>query len=126
MRRAPCGFTLVENLAALATLAIGLLGFAALLTSALTTLRATAERQAAVGLADALASRVGTVDSSADFSALPDFDGWRREVAARLPHGIGSITRSAHGAVDVVTIDVRWETLGRGPAHHRIDIAVAR
>lgn len=126
MSRVSGGFTLIENLAALAMLSIGLLGTAALLASALGMLRASTQRQAAVVLADDLASRIGAVDLAEDPSALPDLQRWRSDVASRLPNGVGSVTRSARGRIDIVTIDVRWDEPGDGPQRHRLDVAVER
>ena len=93
------GFTLIENLAALVVLSIGVLGSGALLANALTAMRASTQQQTAIVLADDMRNRLQASNSVADPVANESIDiaGWRGEIARRLPGGLGRLTLEPRG-----------------------------
>ena len=120
MRRRALGFSLVENLVALAVLSIGLLGVAALTAGALAGIRVGMQRQTAIVLTDDAASRLlgaGGIDEP-----VGDLEDWRAEVARRLPSGLGVISREPHASLeanlDSFSIVVSWIEPGTGPQQH--------
>jgi type IV pilus assembly protein PilV len=131
------GFSLIEVLVALVVLSVGLLGLAALQstatqfnTSAYTRSQATilaydvadrirANRQAA--LAGAYDSAYpGTLptcnDAVAGTVAQQDLAAWRRALACSMPSGNGEVDCDCDANGGVLTIRVSWDETGRGNA----------
>ena len=118
------GFSLVENLAALAVLSLGLLGVAALTTHALGAIRVGVHRQTAILLVDDAESRLlgtGRTDEQ-----TPDLEDWHDEVARRLPSGRGAISREKRAGVDSISIVVNWSEPSIGAQQHTAVVAIAR
>jgi len=130
------GFTLLEVMIALLVLSIGLLGLAALQTSALRTGQMADMRTRAVHAAADMVERMranpaGTAagqyeiarnrvarDTSATGTALSDLLDWQASLA-RLPDGQGEITRCSRGCAGQATHSVTvWWNAARDPAAH--------
>ena len=136
------GFTIVETLAALLVIAVGVIGVAALY---LDNVRATPEdelhRQAAE-LAEAIAARIdanaegrvgyaGTIGVVCHRKAKPrtpqdaaaqEAACWEDEVERRLPSGLGSITRDLTTSPPTYVVAVSWSAPERGAASYVIRI----
>jgi type IV pilus assembly protein PilV len=128
------GFTLLEVLATLVLLSVGMLGIATLYLESLRISQLALHRTQAVTLAADLADRIRANRVPADAYAcgdpcLPgaggnpvaaaDLDHWLGDVAARLPDGTAGITFTAAtlGAPARYTVTVRWSAVGHADPH---------
>lgn len=132
--RYDCGFSLIEVLVALVVLSVGLLGLAALQSTATQFNASAYSRSQATILAYDMADRIranreaaldgdytspypGTLptcnDAVAGTVAQQDLAAWRRSLACSLPSGNGAVDYDA--GTDVVTISVTWDESSRDP-----------
>lgn len=120
------GFTLLEVLVAMLVLAIGLLGLAGLMTSAMRNNLSASHRTQATWMAydiidrmranrAAMASYVTAMGTAATCSASPstagtvpvqDIAAWKNQLACSLPSGNGSVAFPSTGRARVV---IRWD-----------------
>lgn len=127
------GFSLVEVLAALIVLSVGMLGLAALGIAGVRTTRAAIFHTQAVTLAADMADRMranrepaaaydcsGSCEAGAGGNdvAIADLASWSAMVAAGLPDGDGAVSHASGspGAPDRYTVSVSWTEPGTGGA----------
>ena len=136
--RASAGFSLLEVLIALVILSVGLLGIAALMSTALKSNSSAYMRTQATALAYNIIDRMranlpavglGSYDTpmpaapSAATSSPPTCTGspctsaalanydiaqWEYDLKTQLPQGMGAIATNAAGGIDTVTVTVLW------------------
>jgi type IV pilus assembly protein PilV len=128
------GFTLLEVLATLLLLSVGMLGIATLYLESLRVSQLALHRTQAVTLAADLADRIRANRDPANAYecgdpcrpaaggnavAADDLASWLENVAARLPGGTGEITFTAatSGAPARYTVAVRWSAGGTANPH---------
>lgn len=128
------GFTLLEVLATLLLLSVGLLGIATLYLESLRVSRLALHRTQAVTLAADLADRIRAnrdpasayacgdpcqPDAGGNALAVADLASWLENVAAQLPDGTGEITFTAatNDAPARYTVAVRWSAGGTSNLH---------
>ena len=133
-KRGTQGFTLLEVLATLLLLAVGMLGIATLYLESLRVSRLALHRTQAVTLAADLADRIRAnrdpasayacgdpcrPDTGANAVATADLASWLENVAAQLPGGTGAITftAAANGVPARYTVAVRWDAGGTAHSH---------
>jgi type IV pilus assembly protein PilV len=129
------GFTLVEVLATLVLLSVGMLGIATLYLESLRINQLALHRTQAVVLAADLADRIRANRVPADAYACgdpcspgaggnevaaADLDSWLGDVATRLPDGTAGITFTAAtiGAPARYIVTVRWSAVGNADPHN--------
>jgi type IV pilus assembly protein PilV len=128
------GFTLLEVLAALSLLSVGMLGIATLYLESLRIGRLALHRTQAVTLAADLADRIRAnrdpagayacgdpcrPDAGGNALATADLAGWLENVAAQLPGGTGAITftSATNGVPARYTVALRWSAGGTPHPH---------
>lgn len=128
------GFTLLEVLATLLLLSVGMLGIATLYLESLQISRLALHRTQAVTLAADLADRIRAnrvpasayacddpcrPDAGGNALATADLAGWLEDVAAQLPGGTGTITFTAatNSVPARYTVAVRWNAGGTPHPH---------
>lgn len=128
------GFTLLEVLATLLLLSVGMLGIATLYLESLRISRLALHRTQAVTLAADLADRIRAnrdppgayacgdpcrPDAGGDAVATADLASWIGNVATQLPGGAGAITftGAASGVPARYTVVVRWSPGGTPHLH---------
>lgn len=132
------GVTLVELLAAVAVVAVAIIGIAALYDREADPEQATSQRAQGARLAEKIALRieqnapgrggyasvVGVLCSApprskrADDAAAREAACWHNEVEAELPNGLGSITRDASTTPPTFVIAVSWSAAESGAASY--------
>jgi len=128
------GFTLLEVLATLLLLSVGMLGIAALSLESLRISRLALHRTQAVTLAADVADRIRAnrdpasayacgdpcrPDAGGNAVATADLVSWIDSIAAQLPGGVGAITftAAANGVPARYTVAVRWNAGGTPHPH---------
>mgnify|MGYP003498776300 FL=1 len=128
------GFTLLEVLATLLLLSVGMLGIATLYLESLRISQLALHRTQAVTLAADLADRIRAnrdpanayacgdpcrPDAGGNALATADLAGWLERIAAQLPGGTGAITFTAAttGVPARYTVAVRWNAGGTPLPH---------
>ena len=138
----PNGFTIIEGLAALLVIAVGVIGVAAVY---LDNVRTTTEDQLhiqAAELAESIADRIranepgrvgyaGTIGVVCDpkakarnpqDAASQEAACWEAEVERRLPSGLGSIMRDLTTAPPTFVVSVSWSAPGSGTASYVVRV----
>lgn len=136
------GFTVVEVLAAVLVIAIGLIGIASLYGEAVQTELQTEPRAQAAQLAEFMADRVsanaagrsgyasviGVLCESESKKRRPHDEAaqeaacWQDEVERKLPNGTGSITRDATTNPPTYVVAVSWSAAGEGAASYVVRV----
>lgn len=128
------GFTLLEVLATLLLLSVGMLGIAALYLESLRISRLAMHRTQAVTLAADLADRIRAnrdppgayacgdpcrPDAGGNAVATADLASWIGNIATQLPGGTAAVafTAAANGAPARYTVAVRWNAGGTAHPH---------
>ncbi len=149
-RNAQAGFTLIETLAALVVLSVGLLGVAALHISGIGTGRTAYYRTHAIDLVADMAERIrgnplaldayagssaehdcapaaggGSVDCTPAQMAAHDLHLWERSLRMNLPNGEWRIQVDAGALPPSYRLEVFWDEIGQGRVTHRLDIRVS-
>ena len=136
-----CGFTLVEVIAALLVVGIGLIGVAALYGEAMQTEIDTHPQAQAARLAQFMAEKVtantagrtgyanviGVVctemrDARPVNAAAQEAACWHEEIRKALPNGTGSITRDLSTNPPTYVIAVSWSAAGAGAASYVVRV----
>ena len=146
------GVTVVELLTAIAVVAIAIIGIAALYATEADPEHVTSTQLQAAELAESVAARIennaagrsgyasvvgvfcnGKLRSKrADDAAAREAACWHDEVVARLPNGLGTITRDASTTPPTFVIAVSWSSADTGAASYvmrvqpRDQVAAAR
>lgn len=138
------GATLVEVLAALLILAVGLLGIAALYVDNLRNGRTAMLRTQAATLAADMADRIRvhraggnaftritgqrctepSPDASAEESAARELACWQDEVGRQLPNGTGTVARDSSTLPPTYTVTVSWAETGAGTASYVVRVQI--
>jgi prepilin-type N-terminal cleavage/methylation domain-containing protein len=116
-RRRPHGFTLVEALAALALMLVGLAGAGLALARSLQHERESGNRRAALRLAASLADELRALDRDAFESLEPDapaLAAWVADVTAALPAGSAAHVEPDGGTPPGYLIRIEWPVAGAG------------
>lgn len=136
------GVTVVELLAAVAVVAIAIIGIAALYATEADPEHAPSPRTQASELADTMAARieknaagrsgyasvVGVFCKDAprtkrvDDAAAREAACWHDEVEAKLPNGVGTITRDASTTPPTFVIAVSWSAADSGAASYVVRV----
>ena len=149
-RKACTGFTLIETLAALVVMSVGLLGVAALHTLSIGTGRTAYYRVQAVNLTSDMAERIRgnplaldaytgpgaahdcaptaeseSVECTPEQLAAHDLHLWERSLRTSLPNGEWRIQIDAGALPPRYRIEVSWDEIGQGRVQYQIDIRVA-
>jgi type IV pilus assembly protein PilV len=128
------GFTLLEVLATLVLLSVGMLGIATLYLESLRINQLALQRTQAVTLAADLAERIRAnrapaaayacgdpcpPGSGGNAVAAADLAGWLDDVAGQLPDGAGAVrfTAAATGVPARYIVTVRWTAVGHVDPH---------
>jgi len=137
-----CGFTIVEVLAALLVMAVGIIGIAALYSDQVQTNPEAELHHAAAVLAEQIADRMrSTKEGHAGFAttigvlcdqqfrlklpqdiAAREAACWEDEVERRLPSGLGTITRDPLTTPTTYVIAVSWSAPDAGTASYVIRV----
>ena len=132
------GVTIVELLAAIVVVAIAIIGISALYATEVDPEHSASPRQQAAELAESMAARIeknaagrsgyasvvgvfcnGPVRSKrVDDAAAREAACWHDEVEARLPNGLGTITRDASTTPPTFVIAVSWSAADTGAASY--------
>ena len=138
------GFTIVEALAALLVMAVGIIGIAALYSDQVQTNPDAELHRQAQGLAEKIAERIrGTQQGHAGFAttigvlcdqgrapklpqdiAAREAACWEDEVERKLPSGLGTITRDTLTTPTTYVIAVSWSAPDAGTASYVIRVLV--
>ena len=149
-RKAQTGFTLIETLAALVVMSVGLLGVAALYSLGIGTGRAAYYRVQATNLVADMAERIRSNPLGLDAYTGPgaahdcastvnsegvectpvqlaayDLHVWEQSLQTNLPNGEWRIHVDAGAQPPRYRIEVFWDEIGHGRTQHQIDIRVA-
>ena len=136
------GFTIVEVLAALLVMAVGIIGIAALYSDQVQTNPDAELHREAAALAEQIAERIrGTKEGHAGFAttigvlcdqqsklklpqdiAAREAACWEDEVERKLPSGLGTITRDALTTPPTYVIAVSWSAPDAGTASYVIRV----
>ena len=139
------GFTLVEVLAALLVVAIGVIGVAALYGEAMHVEVDTHPQAQAARLAQEMSQRIvanptgrsgyanvigvlctGTPDSRPVTAAAQEAACWHDEIRKALPTGAGSITRDLTTHPPTYVIAVNWSAAGTGASSYVVRVQPAK
>jgi type IV pilus assembly protein PilV len=138
------GFTIVEMLAALLVMAVGIIGIAALYSDQVQTNPEAQLHHEAAELAEQIASRIrATKQGQAGFAttigvlcdqqsklvlpqdvAAREAACWEDEVERKLPSGLGTITRDTLTNPPTYVIAVSWSVADAGTASYVIRVSV--
>ena len=144
-RNADCrsrGFTIVEVLAALLVMAVGIIGIAALYSDQVQTNPDAELHREAAALAERIADRIrGTKEGQAGFAttigvlcdqqsrlklpqdiAAREAACWEDEVERKLPSGLGTITRDTLTTPATYVVAVSWSAPDAGTASYVIRV----
>jgi len=133
-----CGVTIVELLAAIAVVAIAIIGIAALYATDSDPANLESPRLQAAQLAEAMADRIeknaagrsgyanvvgvlcngSTRSKRADDAAAREAACWHDEVEAKLPNGMGTVTRDESTKPPGFVIAVSWSAADTGAASY--------
>lgn len=136
------GFTIVEVLAALLVMAVGIIGIAALYSDQVQTNPEAQLHQQAAELAEQIANRIrGTKEGHSGFAttigvlcdqqsklklpqdiAAREAACWEDEVERKLPSGLGTITRDTLTSPPTYVIAVSWSVADTGTASYVIRV----
>jgi type IV pilus assembly protein PilV len=145
VRNARCGsrgFTIVEVVAALLVMAVGIIGIAALYSDQVQTNPDAELHREASALAEQIADRIrGTKEGQAGFAttigvlcdqqsklklpqdvAAREAACWEDEVERKLPSGLGTITRDALTTPPTYVVAVSWSAPDAGTASYVIRV----
>ena len=137
------GFTIVEVLAALLVMAVGIIGIAALYSDQVQTNPEAQLHQQAAELAEQIANRIrGTKEGHSGFAttigvlcdqqsklklpqdiAAREAACWEDEVERKLPSGLGTITRDTLTSPPTYVIAVSWSVADTGTASYVIRVS---